>query len=474
MHYSFMKKQTLYESVMADRDFLWGSATASFQVEGATREGGRSESVWDTFCRIPGRVHAGDTGDVSTDHYHRYKEDVQLLKDLGVGAYRFSLSWPRILPQGTGEPNAQGIAFYNSLIDELIAAGIKPVVTLYHWDHPQVLEDQGGWQNRQMAQWFLEYAKVCFQAFDDRVAMWSTINEPWSVAELGYRWGMHAPGIRDEQASVSVIHHMNLAHGLAVSEYRAQGRSKPIGIVLNPQMPRPVTQDPDDVLAADIAADRGIRMYLDPLIGKGYPQRWIDQHPDLTIPLEDGDLDIMAETLDYLGVNYYSEGVVGAPRTEQERQHGFRYCLSWHPRTLMDWPVVPEGITRMLHWLHDHTGGIPQYIMENGACYDDSVSIDVVGHGAEYHKVQRVHDHQRLHYISRHIAQVLKAREEGVAIKGYFVWSFIDNFEWSHGYSRRFGIVYHDYKTLERIPKDSYYWFRDLLTGYGTLDPWTD
>ena len=437
-------------------NFLWGTATASFQVEGAAGEDGRSPSIWDTFCRTPGKVLHGHTGDRSSDQYHRYKEDVALMRDLGVGSYRFSIAWPRLFPEKTGggaRPNAKGIDYYNRLIDELLRNEIKPVVTIYHWDLPQYLEDKGGWPARDTALRYVDYAKSCFDAFGDRVDTFITLNEPWCSAFLGYLEGVHAPGIKDRPAAYRALHHLMLGHGLAVEAYRATGKRGQIGITLNISTPRPATRRAEDVLAADRACDRDARMFLDPLFGRGYPSRHLSANPDVKMPVEGDDLSKIAAKIDFLGLNYYQESAMSHDDSRPEK---FRAAATGYPKTDMGWDVVPGGLTRQLLWAKKEYPAIPLYVTENGCAAPDTLTRDGL----------RCHDPERVSYLREHFRACRKAIAQGVDLRGYFLWSFIDNFEWAWGYEKRFGIVYCDYTDGRRIPKDSYYYYRETIAGY--------
>ena len=434
-------------------DFLWGTATASFQVEGAAREDGRGASIWDTFCREPGKVAFGHTGDVATDQYHRFPEDVQLMYELGAHAYRFSIAWPRVQPEGSGEFHPKGFDYYNRLVDALLEKGIDPAVTLYHWDLPQPLQDAGGWPNRDTANRFAAYAAAVYKALGDRVKRWITLNEPLCTAFLGYDQGTHAPGIQDKQQTYSTIHHLNLAHGLAVKAFRESGAKGDIGITWNLMTPRPATRREEDLHAADRAADGPSRMFLDPVFGRGYPERHLQVLPEITLPVESGDLQIIAQPIDFVGMNYYNEAVVSYDSRAPEE---FRFVQSYHERTHMDWPITPEGLYRQLHWLHNATDGMPIYITENGCAQPDQLSEEGT----------RVHDPKRIEYLRQHFAVCAKAIQDGVNLKGYYLWSFIDNFEWAYGYTRRFGIVYCDYVDQRRVPKDSYYYYREVIAGH--------
>lgn len=434
-------------------DFLWGTATASFQVEGAANEGGRGTSIWDTFCRRPGAVAFDHTGDVATDQYHRYEEDVQLMYELGAHSYRFSIAWPRIQPDGSGAFLPNGFDYYNRLVDALLEKGIDPSVTLYHWDLPQALQDAGGWPNRETALRFADYARAVYTALGDRVTRWITLNEPWCTAFLGYDHGIHAPGIQDKQQTYATIHHLNLAHGLAVTAFRESGLKGDIGITWNLATPRPATRREEDLHAADRSADGPSRMFVDPVFGRGYPERHLAALPEVTMPVEPGDLEIIAQKIDFVGMNYYNESVVAYdPQAPEE----FRMVNSYHERTHMDWPVTPEGLYRQLHWVHNATGGLPIYITENGCAYPDQLSEDGT----------RVHDTKRIDFLRKHFTVCARAIQDGVNLKGYYLWSFIDNFEWAYGYTRRFGIVYCDYVDQRRVPKDSYYYYREVIAGH--------
>ncbi|MCX7949810.1 MAG: GH1 family beta-glucosidase [Treponemataceae bacterium] len=436
-------------------DFLWGVATASYQVEGAVTEDGRGPSIWDTFCRIPGKVYGGESGAVACDQYHRYREDIRLMKEAGIQAYRFSIAWPRIYPEGKGPINQKGIDHYRSLIEALHEAGIEPVVTLYHWDLPQALQDQGGWENREIAYAFARYAQTCYEAFGDRVSKWITLNEPFCSAYLGYAYGVHAPGIADIHAAARAVHHLNLAHGLAVQAFRNSGKKGEIGITWNLVIPRPATRRPEDLKAVERVIDRDNRVFTGPVCGKGYPEAYLASR-GIRMPVEAGDMDIISTPIDFAGLNYYSEGAV---RWNEHAPDSVEMVPSWEPVTDMGWPIVPRGFIRYLRWLRDETGGIPLYVTENGCAVQDRPVVDAAGH-------ERVHDTERIAYLRSHFKALQEALEEGIPVKGYFLWSLIDNFEWAYGYSKRFGIIYCDYATLKRIPKDSYYFYRDLIAGY--------
>lgn len=444
-------------------DFLWGAATSSYQVEG--RGDGRGESIWDVFCRTPGRVYANHNGDVACDQYHRYQEDVRLMHDIGIQAYRFSIAWPRIQPTGQGAVNQKGIDYYRRLAEELLAHNITPVATLYHWDLPAALQDQGGWTERDIVYRFQEYSEICFKQLSDVVSMWITLNEPWCVAALGYGMGQHAPGHRSVPEMVRAIHHLNMAHGLAVQCARGYGEPS-VGTTLNIGVPRPATRRPEDVAHADRCADDA-RMYLWPLFGRGYPQRYVDhlEQQGAPLPLKAGDMEQIAQPLDFLGFNYYMEFVVAhtppVNTTSAPTHHHAppsydpHFQPRWEDTTDMGWNITPTGFYRHLRWIRDEVGDIPLYITENGCAAPDIPTAD-----------KRVHDVMRINYLRSHLQQLSRAHADGINVRGYFVWSLLDNFEWGFGYSKRFGIIYCDYTTLERIPKDSYYFYRDCIAGY--------
>ena len=451
-------------------DFLWGVATASYQVEGAAHDDGRGPSIWDTFAHTPGNVAHGHTGDVSVDQYHRYREDVALMRDLGIGAYRFSLAWPRLQPDGAGAFNDRGFDYYRRLSDELRAHGLRSVATLYHWDLPQALEDAGGWPHRDTAQRFGDYSREVFRRLGDHVDLWITLNEPWCSAVLGYAIGVHAPGRQDLSAAWAAGHHLLVGHGLAVQAYRAErgngATTAPIGITNNLESPRPATRSEADLLAVDRAIDLHSRFFLDPILGREYPRRHFAAHPDLAPPpVRADDMAIIATPIDFLGLNYYFEPVIAAAPVGPPGQtrdavachpEGFREVPSHHARTAMDWPITPRGLYRHLRWVWQYSEGrYPLYITENGCAMHDRLSPDG----------ERCHDPERVAYLESHFAAALDAIGAGVDLRGYFVWSLIDNFEWSFGYTKRFGIVYADYVNGRRVPKDSYYYLREVISG---------
>jgi beta-glucosidase len=441
--------------------FLWGAATASYQIEGAHDEDGRSPSIWDTFCRTPGKVANGDTGDVACDHYHRMPADVALIKSLGVDSYRFSVSWPRVQPGGSGPVNPAGLAFYDKLVDELLAAGIDPWVTLYHWDLPQELEDAGGWPVRDTAYRFADYAMLVFDKLRDRVGTFTTLNEPWCSAWLGYHAGIHAPGRRDFDDMLGAVHHLLLGHGLATQRMRAAAPgSHTLGITLNMGTADPLTDTDLDREAARRADGMGLRIYLDPLRHGRYPADVVSELAlrGSAFPVRDGDLEIIATPFDVLGVNFYfGQDFAGTDLDgnthDKLGEPVVRAVLPDTPRTAMDWPITPDRFTRLLVRLHRDYPGLPMVVTENGAAFDDTP--DAAGY---------VTDDNRTAYLAAHLAAVADARAQGADVRGYFAWSLMDNFEWAEGYAKRFGIVHVDYETQTRTPKQSALWFRDTIT----------
>jgi beta-glucosidase len=431
-------------------DFTWGAATASYQIEGSTRADGRGISIWDGFSSVPGAVYGGMNGDLACDSYRKWKEDVALLKNLGVDSYRFSVAWPRVQPQGSGAPLQAGLDYYRRLADALGEAGIESAVTVYHWDLPQALEELGGWPERDTAFRYAEYADIVFRALGDRVGKWFTLNEPWCSAFLGYEFGHHAPGRKDKAAAYKAAHHLLLGHGLAVKAYRETGLAAPIGIVLNAMTPRPATRAAADLEAADRAADFGTALWLDPLYGRGYPERHLAAQ-GVGMPVLPGDFELIAAPIDFVGINYYSERAVAADPSSPE---GYKDAPSWQDKTEMGWDIVPEGLLRMLREIARRWPVKALYVTENGAAFDDRPEAD-----------GRIRDRERIDYIRGHVDACRRGIAEGIPIKGYYLWSLMDNFEWAYGYTKRFGLVRVDPATGERKPKDSYYFYRDLVAG---------
>jgi beta-glucosidase len=448
--------------------FLWGASTAAYQIEGAAGEDGRTPSIWDTFSHTPGRVLGGDTGDVAVDHYHRYADDVALMARLGLGGYRFSVSWPRIQPDGRGPANPAGLDFYRRLVDELLAHGIRPWVTLYHWDLPQPLEDAGGWPARATADRFAEYAALVHEALGDRVEHWTTLNEPWCSAFLGYGSGVHAPGRQDPADALRAAHHLLLGHGLAVQAMRAQGRRSEYGLTLNLYAVSPAGPGEADADAARRIDGLANRFFLDPVLLGSYPA---DVLADLRASsdfehVRDGDLKVISAPLDLLGINYYSRHVVAAgepgpvheprPPSCWPGSEEVRFVTRGVPRTAMDWEIDAPGLLETLRRVHTGYPPLPLYITENGAAFDDVPGPDGT-----------VDDADRVDYLDQHLRVCRQAIADGVPLRGYFAWSLLDNFEWSWGYSRRFGLVYVDYPTQRRVPKASGLWYAEVIRRNG-------
>ncbi|MBV9384731.1 MAG: beta-glucosidase [Streptosporangiaceae bacterium] len=444
--------------------FLWGAATAAYQIEGAAREDGKGPSIWDTFSHLPGRTWHGDTGDIACDSYHRFADDIALLARLGVGAYRFSLSWPRIQPDGRGAVNQAGLDHYRRLADALLERGIAPVVTLYHWDLPQALQDKGGWATRDIGEIFADFAAVAGSALGDRVHRWITINEPWVVANVGYRTGRHAPGITDPAQAVAAVHHLLLAHGRGAAALRAASPGPAeIGITLNLAPVRPASAEAAE-LAADLdAAQNGV--FLEPLLRGRYPGRLTAGYsPEAAGGLvRDGDFAVIAERSDFLGVNYYMPHIVGLRAPGEERRGeqpmpgrpGAVYIQpDGMPVTPMGWLADANGLHELLIRLRDEAPGLPLYITENGVAGHDYVS-----------PAGTVDDFERIDYLRAHLSAAQRAIRDGTDLRGYFAWSLLDNFEWGFGYSKRFGLAFTDFGTQRRILKRSGEWYTDVVRG---------
>jgi beta-glucosidase len=428
-------------------DFIWGVATASYQIEGAVDEDGRRPSIWDTFSRLPGKVAGGDTGEVASDHYHRMPEDVRLIADLGVDAYRFSIAWPRVVPDGTGEVNHRGLDFYDQLTDQLLEAGITPFPTLYHWDLPQALEDRGGWRNRATPEAFVDYASAVTDRLGDRISSFTTLNEPWCSAVLGHLTGEHAPGLRDTSAALSAAHHLLLGHGLVAQQLHAAGLGA--GYVVNHEAMIPASDHPADLAAARIEDQKYSDWFLDPVVGRGYPEAAMAAYEWDQGCVQPGDLEIIAEPIDFLGLNYYTARLVADPDLPDDAR-GVRRSVP-DEVTDMGWPVYPQGLTAHLKRLSDHYGFDDIYVTENGAAYPDSVVDGDIG------------DDDRISYLDRHFSAAAEALSDGVPLRGFFVWSLMDNFEWAHGYAKRFGLVHVDYASGARTPKSSYRWLQQMI-----------
>ena len=432
--------------------FMWGAGTAAFQIEGATKEDDRGESIWDRFASVAGNVVAGDTGDPACDHYHRWRTDVDLIQELGLQSYRFSVAWPRIQPEGRGPANQKGLDFYRRLAETLRDRGIHPLATIYHWDLPQALEDEGGWGSRDVVARFVEYAQLVLDGLEGVVDDWITHNEPWVTAFLGYAYGSKAPGARDWPAAVRASHHALLAHGIVVREFRAAGRTGRIGITLDLTVANPASDSPADREAARRLDGHHNRWFLDAVFRGSYPEDMVELYEQRLGPLDairDGDLETIAQPLDFLGVNFYRPNLVAAG--DADPVLGLREVDQRREVTAMGWPIVPEALTELLVRIKRDYGDLPLLVTENGAAFDDEVDGDVVD------------DERRIDYLRRHIEAIDQAREQGVDVRGYYVWSLLDNFEWEWGYGKRFGLVYVDYPTQRRIPKRSALWYRDLI-----------
>lgn len=440
--------------------FVWGVATSAYQIEGAAREDGRGESIWDRFAKTPGKVEDGSDGDVACDHYHRYKEDIALMRDLGLRAYRFSIAWPRVVPAGRGASNEAGIDFYSRLVDALLEAGIEPFATLYHWDLPQALQDEGGWASRSTAEAFAAYADVITRRLGDRVKKWITHNEPWCAGMLSHQMGLHAPGLKDWRVALAASHHLLLSHGLAVPVIRANSPGSEVGITLNFTPAVPASRSPADRDATRNFDGYFNRWFLDPIFGRRYPADIVVDYveagklpPEGTSFALDGDMKIIAAPCDFLGVNYYTRAVVRSNRIpEAKNLPATVVAAPKAEHTDMGWEVYPDGLFQILTRIHLEYGPIKLYVTENGASY--SAGPDAEG---------RVRDDDRMRFLRDHFAAAHRAIEAGAELCGYFAWSLLDNFEWDRGYKQRFGIVYVDYATQRRYPKDSALYYKRVI-----------
>jgi beta-glucosidase len=424
--------------------FLWGASTAAYQIEGAVREDGRGLSIWDTFSHRPGNILNDDTGDIACDHYHRWSQDVALMRELGIGAYRLSTAWPRILPEGRGRPNPPGLEFYDRLVDALMGGGIEPWICLYHWDLPQVLEDRGGWQNRDVASWFADYAAMTVRRLGDRVKHWATFNEPNAASVLGYCEGVHAPGIRGRESALRAIHVMNLAHGLGAAAMRSERTDLLVGNIYNFHPQEPASGREEEERAALMLDALWNRSFPDPQVHGTYPEPLAAEMKAFVQP---GDLEIIA-------FNHYSRS-----RVRRDRDHPFEVGSippePGVPVTEMGWEIAPEAFRQvMIEAKERYSGDLPIYILENGAAFPDQIDAD-----------GRIRDERRIAYLRGYLGAVLDAIAAGVPVRGYFVWSLLDNFEWAFGYSRRFGLVHVDFATLDRRPKDSFHFYSELAHG---------
>lgn len=432
-------------------DFLWGVATSSYQIEGAVAEDGRGESIWDRFAHTPGKIKDGSNGDKACDHYHRYKDDIQLMRELGVQAYRFSIAWPRVLPGGFGRVNEAGLDFYARLVDELLANNIVPAVTLYHWDLPQALQDRGGWGHRDTAKAFAEYAHVTARKLGDRIPIWMTHNEMWCTAFLGHYTDLYAPGYSDLHLALQAAHHILLSHGMAVPVIREECTNAPqVGIAPNIAYPYPASGSGKDEEAAFRYDGFFTRWFLDPLAGKGYPQDMWEYYADHTPQIDDKDLDMIAAPIDFLGINYYNPDQI-ADNPDGPPPQTVNIPDGSLQRTA-DREIYPQGLYESLVRIHRDYDFPAIYITENGAAYHDNVADD-----------GGVHDTERIEFLDAHFEQAALAIEVGVPLKGYFVWTLMDNFEWREGYTIRYGLIYVDFQTQERILKDSARWYRRFI-----------
>ncbi|OUM97869.1 MAG: hypothetical protein BAA04_08110 [Firmicutes bacterium ZCTH02-B6] len=492
--------------------FLWGAATSAYQVEGAVAEDGRGESIWDRFCREPGRIEKGDTGDIACDHYHRWRDDIELMRRLGLTSYRFSVAWPRVFPSGKGQPNKAGLAFYERLVDALLAAGIRPLVTLYHWDLPAALQDRGGWTNRDTAYRFRDYAAFLFERLGDRVDLWLTVNEPYVAAMVGHALGIHAPGLKDLGAAVRAAHHLLLGHGLAVEAFddlgmrkagRGQGPAR-IGLSLDIHAYAPATDRDADVEAMERARTLEARWFVDPVLLGRYPADGLEWYKGQGVepPVKDEDMALISRPIDIFGLNYYRRHTV----VHDSGRPFFGYRVEvppGRPVTELGWEVYPQGLYQVLAWLRDTylrseassnaasasgmgrqgpaaEQGLPRpiafFVTENGAAYPDVPEpAPEPGQGKESASQPngvRIRDTQRRDYIAAHLYHVWRAIQDGIPVEGYWAWALMDNFEWAKGYSSRFGLVYVDYTTQERIIKDSGHWYSVVCQGNGlNADP---
>ncbi len=435
--------------------FLWGCATSAYQIEGSPLADGAGPSIWQRFAHTPGMVRDGDTGDVACDHYRRFREDVALMRDLGLKAYRFSIAWGRVLPEGTGTINPAGLGFYERLVDTLLANGIEPMATLYHWDLPAALDDRGGWLNPDAADWFAEYAAIVYRRFDGRVKLWATLNEPWVVMDGGYLHGALAPGHRNRFEAPLVTHNLLRAHAAAVRAYRAEGRHQ-VGLVVNLEPRYPASESAEDLAATRRADAYMNRQYLDPVFLGRYPEELQEIFGEAWPHHPAGDLAAIREPIDFLGINYYTRSVTRFDaqawplRAAAVRQPQATY-------TETGWEVYPAGLRDILAWVRDRYGNPPVYITENGAAFYDPPAAPEQG----------VDDPLRVDYLRRHLAAVREAIAAGCDIRGYFAWSLLDNLEWSHGFSKRFGLLHVNFATQQRTPKASARFYADVIAGHG-------
>ena len=435
--------------------FLWGAATSAYQIEGSPLADGAGQSIWHRFVRTPGLVKDGDTGDVACDHYRRMQDDVAMMKHLGLTAYRFSIAWARILPEGRGAVNEGGLGFYERLVDTLLANGIQSMATLYHWDLPAALDDRGGWLNPDIADWFADYASVMYKRLDDRVKLWATLNEPWVVTDGGYLHGALAPGHRNRFEAPIASHHLLRAHGKAVQAYRAIGRNQ-VGLVVNIEPKYAASDKPEDLAATKRAEAYMNRQYLDPVFHGKYPAEMTEIFGEAWPEWPQADHDLIRQPIDFLGINYYTRNVVRHDETAWPlKAAAVRQKRATYTET--GWEVFPQGLTDTLLWIKQQYGNIPQYVTENGAAFFDPPTAPR----------GRVNDPQRVEYFRSHLRAIHDAIEQGVDLRGYCAWSLMDNLEWSLGYSKRFGIVHVDFDTLQRTPKDSAHFYSRVIASQG-------
>ncbi len=439
--------------------FLWGAATAAHQIEGSPLADGAGPSIWTRFAHTPGMTLDGDTGDVACDHYRRWKDDVKLMRELGLTAYRFSVSWSRVLPEGSGRVNRAGLDFYSRLVDELLESGIEPLLTLYHWDLPAALDDRGGWLNRDCADWFADYARVMYRALDGRVKKWVTLNEPWVITDGGYLHGALAPGHRNRYEAPIASHNLMRAHGAAVQAYRAEGRHE-VGLVVNIEPKYPASDSAEDHAAVRRAHAYMNEQYLDPALLGSYPPELGQVFGDAWPEWPQDDLKLIRQPLDFIGVNYYTRSVTRAASNYPLDAAAVRQPLGTYTET--GWEVFPQGLTDTLLWVRQRYGDIPMYITENGAAFFDPPVAETSASGTG-----RVRDPLRIDYLHKHLRAVHEAIARGCDIRGYMAWSLLDNLEWSLGYSKRFGIVHVNYATQQRTPKDSALWYGRVIATHG-------
>lgn len=433
------------------KEMKWGVATAAYQIEGAATEEGRGPSIWDTFSKTPGKVINGDNGDIACDSYHRYEEDVKLMKELGVDTYRFSVSWPRIFPEGVGKVNREGLDYYHRLVDCLLENGIEPMCTLYHWDLPQVLQDQGGWGNRETIDAFVAYAELMFKEFGDKIKQWLTINEPWCVSFLSNYIGVHAPGNKDLQLATQISHHLLVAHGKAVQKFRELGVQGEIGFAPNTTWLEPYSTKQEDIDACNREIGWYVEWFMDPVFKGTYPDFMVEwfKKKGVELEIQEGDMESINQPIDFLGINYYTGHI--ARYKENEGLLDWEFVEMNYDRTDIGWPIFPEGFYKVLMRIKENYGDVPIYITENGSCYNDEPENGIV------------QDDGRISYLEQHLTALSRAIKSGVPVKGYITWSLLDNFEWAEGYTMRFGIVHVNYRTLKRTPKESYYWLQQTI-----------